>query len=104
MSSFDCPIKEFPKNRGNYLQVHFMPKQDINSIVLDITLSMLGPHHNKNVDFLKFRTNACKLDTFRSKNPIVAAIFRNLVKGDNFSKSCPLYAVSLTKWKGYFSC
>lgn len=95
MSLFVCPIKEMPKNRGNYLQVHFMPKQNISGIIMDFTISMPQQNKQKHVDFLKFRTDACKLSSFQSKNPMVAAIFKNLVKGDNFPKTCPLLAVSI---------
>ncbi|KAI8115862.1 hypothetical protein CVS40_11988 [Lucilia cuprina] len=92
MNLFMCPIKELPKNRGNYLQVHFMPKQTIKAIIMDFVVSTPTQNKNKNVDFLKFRTDACKLSSFQSKNPMVAAIFKNLIKGDNFPKNCPLAA------------
>ncbi|XP_065359879.1 uncharacterized protein LOC135953801 [Calliphora vicina] len=92
MSLFVCPIKEMPKNRGNYLQVLFMPKQNISGIIMDFTISVPQPNKHKNVDFLKFRTDACKLSSFQSKNPMVAAIFKNLIKGDNFPSNCPLTA------------
>lgn len=82
-----------PKNRGNYLQVHFKPKQNINNMMLEYVIRIPGPK-NKMVDFLKQRTDPCKLSSFQSKNPIVSSIFKKLATGDNFPKSCPLKAVS----------
>lgn len=98
---FVCPIIEMPKNRGNYLRVCFMSKRVIDNLIMDFTASTPGPKMKK-VDFLKFRTDACKLSTFQSKNPMVASIFKNLVRGDNFPKGCPLQAVSICLIYGKF--
>ena len=88
-----CPIKEMAKNRGNYLQVYFQSKQNIEQVTMDFRV-VVPTALNKESDILKFRTDACKLTTFQGKNPLVTSVLKSLLKDSSFPKNCPIRAVN----------
>lgn len=87
-----CPIKELAKQRGNYLQIYFQPKQNLDHITMDFRV-IAATTLNKEMEILKFRMDACKLKQFQGKNPLVTSIFKSLLKEQNFPQKCPLKSV-----------
>lgn len=67
--------------------------QDIPKVLLDFRVSM-PKNDNKDMDLIKFRSDGCHITKYKSANPVITAISKQLYQSANFPDSCPLKAVS----------
>ena len=51
-------------------------------------------NNNKDMDLIKFRTDGCRISKYKSANPVISALSKQLYQSANFPDSCPLKAVS----------
>lgn len=90
---FNCTLENLPRNRGNYATVKIQFRQDIVKILLDFRVSMPNSD-NKDMDLIKFRSDGCRISKYKSSNPIITAMTKQIYQSANFPGDCPLKAVS----------
>lgn len=94
VDEYDCPIRNEPRNRGNYISGYIIFKQDIPKLTLELRVQMpsLKSPASNTTEFFKFRLNGCQVSSYKNSNPIVTAVLKKLKSGGNFN-GCPLKAV-----------
>lgn len=73
-----------------------MYRKNITKLLIDFRVHMLQMG-KADMEVLKMKVDGCKLSTYKSSNPVVAAILKKLRYGGNFPEHCPFLAVSFER-------